>query len=264
VHTIVAKSKAVGSKVVSRETFYMPTAIERLQLQSESWGLALDLAQLSLLSEYADMLATYELANIIGTKDREQIIQEHLTDSLSCLIGGLVGPGDYVVDVGTGGGLPGVPLSIASPAIKMSLLESAEKKVSFLEHARSDLDLGHIEILHNRAEVVGRKREYREAFDLAVTRALAPLPVVLEYCTPLVRTRGAILAMKARLPEEELTQGIEASRELGVELREVQKVDYIAQLPQKERRLVIFDKIREAQDRFPRRVGLAKKRPLGI
>src|SRR5215212_7215578 len=99
--TFVAKSKAVVSKLVSRETLYMTTAIERLQLQSESWGLDLDLAQLSLLSEYADTLATYQLANIIGTKDREQIIQEHLTDSLSCLVGGLVGPGDSVVDVGT-------------------------------------------------------------------------------------------------------------------------------------------------------------------
>jgi 16S rRNA (guanine527-N7)-methyltransferase len=240
------------------------TAIERLQLQCESWGLDLAPSRLSLLTVYADLLATYDLANIVGTKDREQIILEHLTDSLSCLLDGCIGPGDYVVDVGTGGGLPGVPLSVTSPEIKMSLLESSEKKVRFLEYASLKLNLGNVEILHGRAEDVGRKPQYRENFDLATARALAPLPVILEYCAPLVGTGGAILAMKGRLPEEELTQGIEASRQLGVELRKVLKVDYIAQLPQKERRLVIFNKLYETSDRFPRRVGLAKKRPLGV
>jgi 16S rRNA (guanine527-N7)-methyltransferase len=239
------------------------TAIEQLQLQCESWGLDLAPSQLSLLTVYADLLATYDLANIIGTKDREQIILEHLTDSLSCLLHGCIGLGDYVVDIGTGGGLPGVPLSIASPEIQMTLLESSGKKVRFLEYAKLELDIGNVKILHGRAEDVGRKPEYREAFHLATARALAPLPVVLEYCAPLVRTGGAILAMKGRLPEEELKQGIEASRELGFELREVLKIDYIAQLPQNERRLVIFNKLYETSDRYPRKTGLAKKRPLG-
>jgi 16S rRNA (guanine527-N7)-methyltransferase len=242
----------------------MTPAIEQLQVQSESWGVDLNHSQLSLLSVYADLLAAYELANIIGTKDREKIILDHMSDSLSCLASGCVRPGASVIDVGTGGGLPGVPLSIASPKIHMSLLEAAEKKVRFLEYARLELGLGNLEVLHDRAEDVGRKPEYREVFDLATARALAPLPVVLEYCTPLVRAGGAILAMKGRLPEEELTQGIEASRELGVELREVLKIDFIAQLPQKERRLVIFDKVRATSVRFPRRVGFAKKRPLGL
>ena len=242
----------------------MRTAIKQLKLQCESWGLDLAPSRLSLLTVYADLLATYDLANVIGTKERDQIILEHLTDSLSCLLDECIRPGDYVVDVGTGGGLPGVPLSIASPEIKTCLLESLEKKVRFLEHAILKLDLGNVEILHGRAEDVGRNPDYRAAFDLATTRALAPLPVVLEYCAPLVRTGGAILAMKGRLQEEELTQGIEASRQLGVELRKVLKVDYMAQLPQKERRLVIFKKLYETSDRFPRRVGLAKKRPLGL
>jgi 16S rRNA (guanine527-N7)-methyltransferase len=242
----------------------MTPAAEQLQAQLKSWGVDLDHSQLALLNVYADLLATYKLANIIGTKDREKIITEHLSDSLSCLVPGYVRLGDSVIDVGTGGGLPGVPLSIASPKIHMSLLEAVERKVRFLEYARLQLGLGNIEVLHNRAENVGRKPEYREVFDLATARALAPLPVVLEYCAPLVRTGGAILAMKARLPEEELTQGVEASRELGVELREVLKVDFIAQLPQKERRLVIFDKVRATSGRFPRRLGFAKQHPLGV
>jgi len=254
----------VGSKRVSRETLLMTPAIEQLQVQLESWEVDLNHSQLSSLSLYADLLATYELANIIGTKDREKIILEHLSDSLSCLAPGCVRSGDSVIDVGAGGGLPGVPLSIASPKIHMSLLEAAQKKVRFLEYARLELGLENIEVLDDRAEDVGRKPEYREAFDLATARALASLPVVLEYCTPPVRPGGAILAMKGRLPEEELAQGVEASGDLGVELREVKKVDFIAQLPQKERSLVIFDKVHATSGRFPRRVGIAKKRPLGL
>jgi 16S rRNA (guanine527-N7)-methyltransferase len=254
----------VVSKRVSRETLVMTPAIEQLQAQLKSWGVGLAHSQLSLLSVYADLLATYELANVIGTKDREKIILEHLSDSLSCLVPRCIRSGDSVIDVGAGGGLPGVPLSIGAPKIHVSLLEAVEKKVRFLEYARLELGLGNIEVLHDRAEDVGRKPEYSEVFDLATARALAPLPGVLEYCTPLVRPGGAILAMKGRLPEEELTQGVEASRELGIELREVQKVDFIAQLPQKERKLVIFDKVRATSDRFPRRAGFAKKRPLGV
>src|SRR5215210_1769535 len=98
--------------------------MEWLQLQVKSWGIDLNLAQLSLLSAYADLLATYELANVIGTKDREQIVIEHLLDSLSCLIFGQVHLGGSVIDVGTGGGLPGIPLKIAFPDIHVSLLEA--------------------------------------------------------------------------------------------------------------------------------------------
>ncbi len=224
----------------------------------------MDLTQLALLSAYADLLATYELANVIGTKDREQIILEHLLDSLSCLMSGQVRLEDSVVDVGTGGGLPGIPLRIAFPKIHVSLLEATEKKVRFLELVGLELGLENLEVLHARAEDAGREPVYRESFDLATARALAPLPVVLEYCTPLVRPGGTILAMKGLLSEEELSQGVNASRELGLELREVLKVEYIAQIPQKERRLVVFDKNYATPGRFPRRMGLAKKRPLGL
>lgn len=239
------------------------TAIEQLRVQARSWGIELDHSRLSLLGEYADLLAGYELANVIGTKDRKQIVLEHLVDSLSCLAAEDVQCNGSLIDVGTGGGLPGIPLSIACPELRVTLLEATEKKVRFLEYVKTELGLDNLEVLHVRVEDVGRKPECREAFDLATARALAALPVVVEYCAPLVRPGGKIVAMKGRLPEEELSQGIKASRELGAELHEVLKVDYRVQLPQKERRLVVLDKVRATPSRFPRRVGLAKKRPLG-
>ena len=237
--------------------------MQQLRLQSADWGLELDCSQMSLLSVYADLLAEYELANVIGTKDRDKIILEHLTDALSCFVVKDLRRATYIIDVGTGAGLPGIPLAIAHSGLRVALLEAAEKKVRFLEYVRMMLDLRNLEVLHARAEDVGRRSEYREAFDLATARALAALPVVVEYCAPLVRPGGVILAMKGRLPEEELSKGMEASRQLGVALREVREVKYRAQFPQKERYLVVFDKIDVTPDTFPRRMGLAKKRPLG-
>ena len=144
------------------------------------------------------------------------------------------------------------------------MLEATEKKVRFLNYVRENLGLQNLEIIQGRVEDKGKRAAYREAFDFAVARALAELPVVVEYCAPLVRVGGQILAMKGRLPEKELSRGLVAARELGVEVREVREVQYRAELPQKERRLVVFDKLYATPDKFPRRVGLAKKRPLGV
>ena len=261
--TFVAQITPVSQEYVSRETLLMPDALEQLRVQCKGWGIDLDGSQLKLLGAYADLLAGYELANVIGTRDRDQIILEHLVDSLSCLAATGIRWGSCLIDVGAGGGLPGIPLSVARPDLRVTLLEATEKKVRFLEYVKAELQLGNLEVLHARAEDAGRESRYREAFDLATARALAALPVVLEYCVPLVRTGGKVLAMKGRLQEEELSQGVAAARELGAQLSETTAVDYRPQIPHKERRLVVFDKVSATPARFPRRVGLAKKRPLG-
>lgn len=241
----------------------MASAVEHLQAQSEAWGIELGGSQLALLRAYADLLAGYELANVIGVRDRDKIIVEHLIDALSCSVIEDLGLRNSLIDVGTGGGLPGIPLAIAYPALRVALLEATEKKVRFLEYVRASLGLRNLEVLHARVEEVGREPLYRESFDLATARALAGLPVVVEYCAPLVHPGGVILAMKGRLPEEELSMGVAAAHQLGVEVREVREMEYREELPQKERRLVVLDKVESTPGRFPRRVGLAKKRPLG-
>lgn len=259
----VVKTTLNSKECVSRETLLMPDAQEQLRVQCKTWGIALDGSQLRLLGAYASLLAGYELANVIGTRDRDQIILKHLVDSLSCLANKGIQWDGCLIDVGAGGGLPGIPLSVALPDIRVTLLEATEKKVRFLEYAKAELELENLAVLHARAEDAGRESRYREAFDLATSRALAALPVVLEYCAPLVRTGGKVIAMKGRLQEEELSQGVAAARELGAELSERTAVDYHPHLPQKERRLVMFDKVSATPATFPRRVGLARKRPLG-
>ena len=241
----------------------MRVAVEQLRLQSSDWDVALEPSQLASLSAYAGILAGYEYANVVGTRDPRKIVTEHLSDSLSCLLIGTLWSSTSVIDVGTGGGLPGIPLAISRPDLRVTLLEATKRKVRFLDYTRKTLGLRNLDLLQGRVEDAGKKAAYREAFDLAVARALAELPVVVEYCAPLVRVGGEILALKGRLMEEELSRGVAASRELGLEIREVREVKYRAELPQKERRLVVFEKILATPERFPRRAGLAKKRPLG-
>jgi 16S rRNA (guanine527-N7)-methyltransferase len=238
-------------------------AVEHMRAQSSEWGVELEPSQLALLNVYADLLAGYKQANVIGTTGSEQIVIEHLVDSLSCLLVADLRSSRSVIDVGTGGGLPGVPLAVACPMLSITLLEATEKKVRFLDFARKRLGLQNLKLIQGRVEEEGKRAANSESFDFAVARGLAELSVVAEYCAPLVRVGGQILAMKGRLTEVELSRGVAASRDLGIKLREVRKVQYRAGLPQKSRHLVVFDKIYATPEKFPRRVGLAKKRPLG-
>lgn len=242
----------------------MNPAIEHLRLQCQHWDIELEPSQISLLAGYADLLASYELANVIGTRGRDAIIHDHLLDSLSSLPVVDGRRGHTLIDVGTGAGLPGIPLAIARSHLQVTLLEATEKKVRFLHHASRTLGLKNTMVLHARAEEAEGQQVHREAYDLATARALASLPVVAEYCAPLVRLGGAVLAMKARLSPDELSQGEVAAGQLGLALGEIRRVDYLPHLPNKERQLVVLDKVRPTPASFPRRVGLAKKRPLGV
>lgn len=248
---------------VSRETpLGVLTAIELLELQAWEWGLGLDPPQLRALSRYADLLADYNLANVIGTRNPDKIVLEHVIDALSCHHIEDLYRRSSLIDIGSGAGLPGIPLSITRPDLKVTLLEATAKKVRFLRYIRETLNLSNLEVLHARAEEVAKKA-YKEAFNLATARALAALPVVLEYCAPFIGVGGTIIAMKGHLRDEELACGVTAACELQLTLREVRQVEWHPQLPSKERWLAVFDKPSSTPSRFPRRVGLAKKRPLG-
>lgn len=237
--------------------------MQYLRLQCAAWGLELDSVKLASLDLYADLLAGYSLANVVGTKDREQVILEHLLDSLSCVAVAQSWIARSIVDVGAGGGLPGVPLSIVRPDASITLLEATEKKARFLQYIKSELGLPNLRILHARAEEVGRDPAYRETFDLATARALAALGVVVEYCAPLVRREGCIISMKGKLSEEEFSAAVAASEILGVEVEQVQRVEYQPHFSPKHRQLVVLRKVGVTPKKFPRKTGLAKKRPLG-
>src|SRR5215211_8251293 len=234
-----------------------------LEEQTAAWGLHLDRGRRDKLLEYAGLLAAYDRANVIGTRDLDGILLEHVLDSLSCfLYRPLFGAG-RLADVGSGGGLPGIPLKIVEPDLATTLVESTGKKASFLRYAVETLSLERVGVANVRVEEVGRERGCRGAFDIVTSRAVARLSVVAEYSVPLLETGGRVLAMKGRLEQEELAEGSRAAEALGARVVEIIEVPLLPAVGEKERKVVVIEKIRETPAAYPRRPGVASKRPLG-
>ena len=237
--------------------------LELFESQAAAWGVRLDGGQRESMLRYAHLLANYERANVIGTKDPDRIILDHVLDSLSCFLHEPLMRARRLADIGSGGGLPGIPINIARPYLQTTLVESTWKKVQFLRSVVDELSLEGIEIANIRAEAIGRTREHRGGYDVATTRAVARLSVVAEYCVPLLEVGGCAIAMKGRLEAEELSEGGRASDALGANVAEVKRVPMIPEVGDKERNLVIIEKVGETPDRYPRRPGMVVKSPLG-
>jgi 16S rRNA (guanine527-N7)-methyltransferase len=168
-----------------------------------------------------------------------------------------LGETERVVDVGSGGGLPGLPLKIVLPGLSMMLVEADQAKAAFLVRACAALGLRDVEVVARRAEEVGRDPTYRETFDVAVARALAPMPVLVELCLPLVRVGGRLLAQKTE--REDLDRATRAVEILGGRL------DRVVTAPSAARNsgtVVIVDKVRPTPPAYPRRSGVPARKPL--
>lgn len=221
------------------------------------------LSRASLMADFSLLLDSYEDSNVIGAKTLDGIVDDHILDSLSCvLFEPLVSAGN-LVDVGSGGGLPGLPLGIAVEGLRVCLVEATAKKVAFLGSAATQLGVPNFRILNQRAEELGRSEEFRGSYEVATARALAPLDVLAEYCLPLVKVGGHAIAMKGRVGKDELRRGEYAASVVGGEVSEIIKVSRLPEYEQKQRHLVVFKKTEETPEKYPRRVGLPAKKPLG-
>lgn len=232
--------------------------------QVERWGIALASEQVSSIEHFGRLLEGYSLANVIGTRSYDRIMEDHVLDSLSCLLVPAFEQANRMVDVGTGGGFPGIPLKIARPTLRSSLIESTAKKTAFVRSAVSELGLEDVRVLNARAEDVGAGSLERASYDVATTRAVSSLAVVAEYCVPLVRTGGQVVAMKGRITDQELKEGTRAAGMLGARVVEVLPVPLLAEVRAEERCLVVLEKVRETPARYPRKPGVARKHPLGV
>lgn len=235
----------------------------RVERQLECWGVSLGGEALEAMGLYVHELASYEKANVIGTRDVDELWADHILDSLSCLLYKPLWEIDSLVDVGAGGGLPGLPLHFALGFERLCLLESVAKKVEFLRQVSIVVSSTGLEAANYRAEDFGRSPAHRASFEAATVRAVAPLDVLTEYCMPLLTPGGVMVAMKGRRDEEELEAGKRASVVLGGELEEVIRVPISPEMEQKERHLVIIRKVAPTSDRYPRKPGIPRKRPLG-
>lgn len=198
--------------------------------------------------------------NLTAITDEREVAIKHFLDSLTCQAAAGLGDGLQVADIGTGAGFPGLPLKIYRPGIILTLVESLEKRVKFLKNVVTALSLGKTGVIHARAEDFCRDGEHRERYDLAVARAVAGLPVLLEYCLPAVKEGGLFVAMKGPKVEDEIKAAGNALAILGGSLEDV--INLRLPLAGDERNLVVVRKISHTPANYPRRAGMPQKRPL--
>ena len=199
--------------------------------------------------------------NLTGITEYEEVNEKHFVDSVSIVKALDIHSVKKVIDVGTGAGFPGIPLKIAFPHLEIVLLDSLNKRINFLNTVISELGLEGISTIHGRAEDFAKKPEYREQFDLCVSRAVANLSSLSEYCIPYVAKDGMFVPYKSGEIDDELQQAKKAVHILGGKLEEVVKF----QLPGSEigRSFVKIKKVQNTAKKYPRKAGLPTKEPLG-
>jgi len=238
--------------------------MERLNHGANKLGLELSPQQLEKFQLfYQELVEWNRKINLTAITDYEEVQIKHFLDSLTvtlALTPQEKNQGYHVIDVGTGAGLPGIPLKIIWPGTRLVLLDATAKKATFLEHLRQRLGLEDIEIVVGRAEEIAHRNEYREKFDLVLSRAVANLPVLAELTLPFCAIGGSFIAQRKGDVETEVTQTDKAFRSLGSELREIKRIN-LDELGN-DRYLVVVDKTSPTPDKYPRRPGIPSKRPL--
>ena len=238
--------------------------MNKLQSGSQNLGIHLNQLQLEQFETYYRELVDWnERMNLTAITDYDPVQIKHFLDSLTVITA--IKPEDrarplYVMDVGTGAGLPGIPVKLILPDTRLVLLEATTKKTKFLEHLVAKLGLKEVEIVAGRAEEIAHDTRYREKFDLVLSRAVAALPALVELALPFCAIGGRFIAQKKGDIDEEVAQSEKAIARLGGSLREIKPVE-LAELPDS-RVLVIIDKIKATPPDYPRRSGIPAKKPI--
>lgn len=209
---------------------------------------------------YRELVDWNSRINLTTIVERDQVSVKHFLDSLSLApILRALAPTLRLIDIGTGAGFPGIPLKIALPDLRLTLVETTGKKVEFLKHVIAQLQLRDAMAIQARAEDLAHKLDHREQYDVAVARAVANLATLVEYALPFVRVGGMFVAQKGVAVDDEIKQASRALKELGGRVREIVPV----QLPGLEQRhLVIIDKVSATPVKYPRRAGVPERKPL--
>lgn len=216
---------------------------------------------LELLNRYYEMLVdTNKVMNLTTITEYSEVVIKHFADSaaIGCITD-MNGNID-VIDVGTGAGFPGIVLKIVYPQLSVVLLDSLNKRVNFLKNVITELRLTDISAIHGRAEDIARNKDYREKFDLCVSRAVANMSSLSEYCLPFVKVGGRFIPYKADGCDEEVKTASKAVNILGGKIRKIES--YVIPDTDICRKFVVIDKLRNTSAKYPRKAGLPTKEPL--
>ena len=236
---------------------------ETLSACAKDFGLELSNRQLEQFEIFYKLVVAWnEKINLTAITAEKDFAVKHIIDSLSCWDEEKFLSAKKVIDVGTGAGFTGLPLKIFKPELEIVLLDSLSKRVEFLKTVTAELNLQNVICVHGRAEDFARQKDFREQFDLAVTRAVARLNVIAEYCLPFVKVGGSFAALKGKKFLEEIAEAKSAVKILGGgEINFVEK--NLPELPDK-RAVIYIDKIKSTQKKFPRKAGTPSKSPLQL
>ena len=215
--------------------------------------------QLEQFFAYMNLLIEWnKKMNLTAIIEPNEIILKHFIDSITILKE--IDSNSKIIDVGTGAGFPGIPLSIMNPTLKITLADSLNKRLIFLQEVIKELGLKNIEIIHARAEELGQNKKYRECFDVATSRAVANLSTLSEYLIPLVKIDGKVISMKAGNAQVEIHEAQKAINVLGGRIESIEEFT----LPQTdiERTIIMINKERYTPNKYPRKAGVPSKDPI--
>lgn len=224
-----------------------------------SIGIELTDSQLNAFETYYDMLIDRnKVMNLTAITEFDEVRDKHFLDSVY-LFRSIKLEADYkLIDIGTGAGFPGIPLKIVFPELKITLLDSLNKRVGFLNDLIEELNLNNIEAIHGRAEDIARNKAYRASYDIAVSRAVANLSTLSEYCLPFVKIGGKFVSYKSGDCADEVDNAKAAIHLLGGKINKIDEFSY----SNNSRSFIVIDKVMNTSNKYPRKAGLPSKKPL--
>ena len=226
--------------------------------ESKDLNLEINDKQLEFFYQYMNGIIDWnDKINVTAITDEKMFIVKHFVDSLA--INKFVAQAKSIIDIGTGGGFPGIPLKIMNYDKKVTLIDSVNKKLNVIRDITKDMDLGELEILHSRAEELASKQEYRETYDIATTRAVSNFSTILEYMLPFIKVGGYAICMKGPNYTEEFEEAKVAIEVLGGKFDSIERLNVGNEL---ERNIIIIKKVKNTPKKFPRGQGKPLKEPI--